>query len=226
MKRRLHFCVVLMLAAAVAGASAFAQAKEKKSRLAKGGLPMLAYVNLDAELGLKSEMLRGFGLRADEARREANVPALAGLAVQLGYAEELAGRQAKSCTAAQLLRAAQRIVEERQSRSDADAVILAAGKFAGGAAVAADMKKSAATFATARGVGNFVAYVKILNKSDRLLDVYVDGKYVGSLYSGDSYTYSTGNGTTGARVNDAFGSSVAETFYLEPEETFTWTIQP
>lgn len=223
-KNSLIFFIVMCCIITLSHGSA--QTKEKKSALGKSTFPKLTYVDLNGELGVQYELLRGFGTQVDEARRVMNAPSLAALAVMLAYAEELTGKKAKTITAIQILKEAARIVEEKQSKTGADAVILAAKKIKDGDAVAKSMREAQKLFAAKRGAGNFIAYVKIVNKTGRVLDIYVDGNYVGFLYDDESNTYSTGNGTTNTRVNDAFGNTTAEVFYLEPEEIFTWTIQP
>jgi len=201
-------------------------AQEKKSTLGKPIFPKLEYVNLNSELGLISEALRGFGARVDDARRDADAEAIAAQAVLLAFAEEIAASKAKTVTSIQILEEAVRIADEQQNRNAAKTVVAAARRIPGGAAIAEKMNSSLALFALTRGEGNFIGYVKIQNRCDRVLDVYVDGNYVGFLYAGEGNTFSTGNGTTTARVTDAFGNTVNEILYIKQDETFTWTINP
>ncbi len=203
-----------------------AGAQEKTSTLGKPTFPRCEYVDLNAELGLQSDMLRGFGARLDDARRSADPEAVAAQAVLLAFAEEVAGRKATTVTAVQVLAEAVRIAEEQMNRQAARIISAAAIRVPGGNEVAQRMNDSMALFTERRGEGNFVAYVKITNSCDRMLDVYVDGKYAGFIYGGDSYVYSTGNGTTKARVTDAFGNTVSEVFSLEAQDTYAWTIAP
>lgn len=199
---------------------------QKTSTLGKPIFPKLEYVNLNAELGFTSEMLRGFGARVDDARRSADADALAAQAVLLAFAEELAGRQAATVTSVMLLGEAVRIAEEQQNREAARAIAAAATRIPGSEPVVARMNAALALFAQNRGDGSFIGHVRFENKCDRILDAYVDGKYVGFLYDGEQASFSTGNGTTVARVVDAFGNTVSTVIYVKPDETFTWTIEP
>jgi hypothetical protein len=216
-------CLLLLLLTVTAGAQ---NASKKKSSLGEPIFPSLEYVNLNAELELQSEMLRGFGSRVDDARRDADAEALAAQAVLLAFAEEIAAKKASSVTAKLILEEALRIATEQQNRDAARVIVSAANKIPGGEEISASMKDSMSMFASMRGEGNFVAYIKILNDVDRALDVYVDGKYVGSLYGGESGVYSTGNGSTQTRVMDAFGNTVNELFFLQQESTIEWEITP
>lgn len=218
--RPMTIALVLLLCAAPGWA------QEKSSSLGKPVFPMLEYVNLNQELGLQSELLRGFGARVDDARRGADAEAVAGLAVLLAFAEETAAKTGTTITAVRLLDEAVRIAEEQQNRNAAKTIVAASRRIPGGDAVARRMSDSMALFAEKRGEGGFVAYVKIVNNCDRVLDVYVDGVYVGYIFGGDTHVYSTGNGTTQTRVTDAFGNTVSEVFSLQPQDTFAWTIAP
>jgi hypothetical protein len=219
---RHRIVVIVLLACAVS----MGQAQQKNSSLGKPSFPKLEYVNLNAELGLASDMLRGFGARVDDAHRNADASQLAAHAVSLAFAEEIAGKSATSLTAIRLLDEAARIAEE-QRNADALLVITAAsGRVPGGERIAAKLKEAMDLFAGIRGDGSFIGYVRVVNKCDRVLDVYIDGKYAGFLYSGDGNTYSTGNGTTVGRVTDAFGNTISETITVRQDETFVWTITP
>ena len=202
------------------------QAQDKSSTLGKPIFPKLEYVNLNAELGFETEVLRGFGARVDDARRDADGAAVAGQAVLLSFAEKLAGKKASTVTSSQLLAEAARIAEEQQNRGAVSAVENASAYVAGSDAIVKRLHDTAMLFAENRGEGEFVGFVRITNDCDRLLDIYVDGKYVGFQYGGDAAVYSTGNGTTHARVTDAFGNTVSEILYVQPDETITWTIKP
>ncbi|MAT38817.1 MAG: hypothetical protein CL946_04355 [Ectothiorhodospiraceae bacterium] len=222
-----HSNYTLLLAALIAlPLIANAQSANKKSTLGKPIFPQLEYVNINAELELESELLRGFGARVDDARRDADPEALAGQAVLLAFAEEVAGKKAQTVTSTQILDEAVRIAEEQENRKAARVIVSASRRIPGGESIAQKMNDSMALFADFRGEGDFIAYVKIVNDVDRVLDVYVDGKYVGFLYGGEDGSYPVGNGTTQARVTDAFGNTVSEVFYLEKEQQFTWEIAP
>ncbi len=222
MKRLTLFSILIL--ASVSLASAVAQ--DKSSTLGKPIFPLLEYVNLNAELGFETEILRGFGARVDDARRDADGAAVAAQAVLLSYAEKVAGRMAKTVTAAQLLAEAARIAEEQQNRK-AVAAVEAAGAFIPGSdTVVRRLLSAMDLFAENRGEGDELGFVRITNDCDRLLDIYIDGKYVGFQYGGDEAVYSIGDGTTHARVTDAFGNTVSEVLYVQPDQTMTWTIKP
>lgn len=218
--------VVVFVLAALVSVTFPLRAQEKSSTLGKPVFPMLEYVNLNQELGLQSELLRGFGARVDDARRGADAEAVAGMAVLLAFAEETAARTAPTITAVRLLEEAVRIAEEQQNRNAAKTIVAASRRIPGGDLIARRMSDSMSLFAEKRGEGGFVAYIKVVNNSDRVLDVYVDGVYVGYIFGGDTHVYSTGNGTTSARVTDAFGNTVSEVFSVQPQDTFAWTITP
>ncbi|MBE0642549.1 MAG: hypothetical protein IH600_00540 [Bacteroidetes bacterium] len=203
-----------------------AVAQEKSSTLGKPIFPKLEYVNLNAELGFEAEILRGFGARVDDARRDADGAAVAAQAVLLSFAEKLAGKKAQTVTATQLLAEAARIAEEQQNRGAVTAVESAGTYIPGSEVVVQRLIEATALFAENRGDGEFLGFVRIVNDCDRLLDIYIDGKYVGFQYGGDDIVYSTGNGTTHARVTDAFGNTVSEVLFVKPDETMTWTIKP
>jgi hypothetical protein len=196
------------------------------STLGKPIFPKLEYVNVNSELGFRTDVLRGFGARVDDARRDADAAAVAGLAVQLHFAELLATKKAPSVTALMLLEEAGRIAEEQQSSEAADAVALAARMMPSTESLVKRMSDSAALFASQRGEGEFLGFVRIANGCDRVLDIYIDGKFMGFQYDGDENVYSTGNGTTHARVTDAFGNTVSEILFVKRDETVTWTIKP
>ncbi len=200
--------------------------EERVSTLQKPDFPMLEYVNISQELGLESDMLRGFGARVDDARRSADPAALATQALVLSFAEEVAAKRAGSMTALRILEEAVRIAEEQQSRTAAAVITAAARRIPGSEVVVARMTDSIALFSEKRGDGNFIGYIRVTNDCDRALDIYVDGGYKGFLFSGEGVTYSTGNGTTVVRATDAFGNSASEIFNLQPEQTMTWTITP
>ncbi|PLX25412.1 MAG: hypothetical protein C0600_12130 [Ignavibacteria bacterium] len=88
------------------------------------------------------------------------------------------------------------------------------------------LKDAQMLFADQRGEGEFLGFVRIENKCDRVLDIYIDGNFMGFQYDGEDFVYSTGNGTTHARVTDAFGNTVSEVLYVKPDETVTWSINP
>ena len=224
MKRIILFSIIGVMAVAVG--TAHAQDAGKTSRLGKPIFPKLEYVNLNAEFGFESEVLRGFGARVDDARRDADGAAVAAQAVLLNFAEGLAGRTATTVTAVQLLAEAARIAEEQQNRAAAEAVERAATSIAGSDAVVGRLREAAALFAENRGEGEFLGFVRIENECDRLLDIYIDGKFAGFQYGGDASVYSTGNGSTHARVTDAFGNTVSEMLFVQPDQTVTWTIKP
>jgi hypothetical protein len=203
-----------------------ARAQEKSSTLGKPIFPKLEYVNLNAEFGFEAEILRGFGARVDAARRDADGAAVAAQAVLLSFAEKLAGRKAATVTATQLLAEAARIAEEQQNRGAVTAVESASGFIPGSDDIVERLHDTAELFAENRGEGEFLGFVRISNDCDRLLDIYIDGKYVGFQYGGDAVVYSTGNGTTHGRVTDAFGNTVSEVLFVQPDQTMTWTIKP
>lgn len=222
MKRIVLFSLVIIVMLAVRPI----QAQDKASTLGKPIFPKLEYININAELGFESEVLRGFGARVDDARRDADGAAVAAQAVLLSFAEKLSGRKAATVTAMQMLTEAARIAEEQQNREAVAAVENASPYIAGSEPIVQRLHETAMLFAENRGEGEFVGFVRIANDCDRLLDIYVDGKYVGFQYGGDAVVYSTGNGTTHARVTDAFGNTVSEILYVQPDETITWTIKP
>ncbi|MDT8325668.1 MAG: hypothetical protein RRA94_16255, partial [Bacteroidota bacterium] len=174
--RRLLLTMVLLLACATL------TAQEKTSTLGSPVFPKLEYVNLNIELGFQTDVMRGFGARVDDARRDADAAAVAGLAVQLHFAERLAGKSAMTVNALQLLAEAARIAEEQQSIDAVDAVKLAAGMIPESAALVQRLEDSVQLFADQRGEGNFLGFVRIDNACDRVLDIYVDGQYAGFQY--------------------------------------------
>ncbi|MCZ7556359.1 MAG: hypothetical protein M5R41_08160 [Bacteroidia bacterium] len=200
--------------------------EQRTSTLQKPVFPMLEYVNISAELGLESDMLRGFGARVDDARRSADPAALATQALVLSFAEEIAAKTATTVTALGILEEAVRIAEEQQSRTAASVISAAARRIPGSQGIMTRMTDSMALFMDMRGDGNFIGYIRVTNDCDRALDIYVDGAYKGFLFSGENMTYSTGNGTTTVRATDAFGNSASEIFNLQPDQTMTWTITP
>ena len=203
------------------------QAQERKTAtLGEPIFPKLEYVNLNVEFGFETDVLRGFGARVDDARRDADGAAVAAQAVLLAFAEKLAGREAVTVTSPKLLAEAARIAEEQQNRDAMAAVEAAAAHVPGSASIVARLREAAALFADSRGEGEFLGFVRIENECDRLLDIYVDGKYAGFQYGGDAVVYSTGNGTTHVRVADAFGNTVREVLFVQPGQTVTWTIKP
>ncbi len=218
--------VLFLFALAVGLSAGNLRAQDKSSTLGKPIFPKLEYVNLNAELGFEAEILRGFGARVDDARRDADGAAVAAQAVLLSFAEKLAGKKAQTVTATQLLAEAARIAEEQQNRDAVIAVESASAYIPGSEPVVQRLAEASSLFAENRGEGEFLGFVRIVNDCDRLLDIYIDGKYVGFQYGGDDVVYSTGNGTTHARVTDAFGNTVSEVLFVQPDETMTWTIQP
>ncbi len=195
------------------------------SKLGEPVFPKLEYVNLNVEFDFATDVMRGFGARVDDARRDADAAAVSGLAVQLQFAETLAGKTAETVNAVQLLAEAARIAEEQQSMPAVEAVALASGQIPDTEGIVQRLRESAQLFAQ-RGEGEFLGFVRIVNGCDRVLDIYVDGKYMGFLYDGEENVFSTGNGTTHTRVTDAFGNTVSEILYVKQDETVTWTIEP
>lgn len=216
--------LILLAFALLLGASASAQ--EKTSTLGKPVFPKLEYVNLNTEFGFQTDVMRGFGARVDDARRDADAAAVAGLAVQLAFSEKLAGKQASTVNSLQLLSEAARIAEEQQSFQAVEAVKLASSMIPSSATLIARLEDSVQMFADQRGDGDFLGFVRVENACDRVLDIYVDGKYAGFQYDGEAQVYSTGNGTTHVRVMDAFGNTVSEVLFVKPDETVSWTIEP
>ena len=200
---------------------------QKATSMAKASFPRLAYVDLSAELGLQSDVLAGFGARVDNARRLANADALASEAVMLSFIEETAGKTAQTVTALRILDEAAQIITQKRNEALEKVVVAAAARIPGGDQVVSKLRATLAEFTTAtRGEGTFIGYVKVQNASGRLLDIYIDGKYAGFLYSGEDNTYSTGNGTTQVRVTDAFGNTATEIVEVRQNDTFAWTINP
>ena len=223
MLRSAFIIVSLFLALSPA---ARAQEAPTVSQLGAPQFPMLEYVNLNAELQLESTVLRGFGMRVDDARRSADPEAVAALAVMLSYAEELSGRKGQTVSALALLEEAVRIAEEQQNAGAARAIELAAEKIPDAAPVLQRLQDSLAMFTGIRGDGNFIGYVRVNNECERVLDIYIDGVYVGFLFGGDSSVYSTGNGTTQVRATDAFGNTAVAMLTVQPESTVVWTLKP
>lgn len=221
---RILLSTVLVIVLACGSVSA--QSAGKTSKLGAPIFPKLEYVNLNVEFGFETDVLRGFGARVDDARRDADGAAVAAQAVLLSFAEALAGRPARTVTSVQLLAEAARIAEEQQNRTAAAAVERAALSITGSEAIVARLRDASTLFAEKRGEGEFLGFVRIENECDRLLDIYIDGKFAGFQYGGDATVYSTGNGTTHARVTDAFGNTVSEVLFVQPDQTVTWTIKP
>ncbi|PLX30944.1 MAG: hypothetical protein C0600_07030, partial [Ignavibacteria bacterium] len=66
--RSIVFMTVLLSCAAIQ-----LQAQgDKVSTLGKPVFPKLEYINLNVELGFKTDVMRGFGARVDDARRDAD----------------------------------------------------------------------------------------------------------------------------------------------------------
>ena len=216
----------IMLGIALIAACSTSQAQQKTSTLGKPTFPKLEYVNMNAELGLPTDMLRGFGMRVDEGVRAADASVLAAQAVLLAFAEDISGKKSKTISALRILEQAARIAEEQQNEKAAAIVIAASKRIPDAELIAEKLVSGMSLFTRMRGDGGFIGFVKVVNQCDRVLDVYIDGKYVGFLYGGDESTYSTGNGTTMGRVNDAFGNTISETITIRQEETFVWTITP
>jgi hypothetical protein len=216
----------LVITLALVCVATLAQAQQKSSALGKPRFPKLEYVNVSTELGLATGMLRGFGARVDDAARTADASQLAAQAVLLSFAEETTGKKAASVTALRVLEEAARIAEEQHNADAARIVAAAAQRIPGSEKVASTLKEGMELVASMRGDGAFTGFVRVINKCDRVLDVYIDGKYMGFLYGGDESTYSTGNGTTMGRVTDAFGNTISETVTVRQDETFVWTITP
>jgi hypothetical protein len=208
------------------GSGILSAQQARTSSLRQADFPMLEYVNIGAELGLESDMLRGFGARVDDARRSADAAMLVTQAILLSFAEEIAAKQAQSMTALRLLEEAVRIAEEQQSRSAAAVISAAARRIPESQHIVRRLTDSMALFQDQRGDGSFLGFIRVTNDCDRALDIYVDGAHKGFLFSGDVVTYSTGNGTTAVRATDAFGNTAAELFNLQPDQTVTWTITP
>ncbi|MCB2204993.1 hypothetical protein KQI65_09610 [bacterium] len=206
--------------------TAHASAQEKTSTLGEPVFPKLEYVNLNTEFGFQTDVMRGFGARVDDARRDADASAVAALAVQLAFAEKLSGKNASTVNSLQLLSEAARIAEEQQSMEAVQAVKLASSMIPSSATLIARLEDSVQMFADQRGDGDFLGFVRVENACDRVLDIYVDGQYAGFQYDGESQVYSTGNGTTHVRVMDAFGNTVSEVLFVKPDETVSWTIKP
>ncbi len=218
---RILFVVLLVFSSSLWG-----QQKEKASKLGTPVFPKLRYVNLSEELKLEHDILSGLGATVDYARRDADAATVAGQAVLLAYVEQLAGTKATSMTSIRLLKEAARIAEEQQNQEALRAIELAAERIEGAATVVAGLREKLDLLAHTRGAGEFIAYVKIENKTGRTLDIYIDGNYMGYLYAGETSVYSSHNGTTNARVFDIMGNTVKEVFFLQPEQTFTWVITP
>ncbi|MBI5645835.1 MAG: hypothetical protein HY962_02795 [Ignavibacteriae bacterium] len=199
---------------------------QKNSSLVKAAFPRLAYTDVGGEFGLASDPLPGFGVRVDNARRFADAQALAAEAVLLAYVEELAGKRAASVTALAILNEAVRIAEDRQDPVLEKALALAATRIPGGNEPLSRLRQTLAMAPRTRGEGTFIGYVRVVNQAGRLLDVYIDGKYMGFLHDAEEQTFSTGNGTTHVRVTDAFGNTAGEVVDVKQEDTFTWTIKP
>jgi hypothetical protein len=224
MKRVVLFSLLVVMLSGYGSANA--QNEKRTSTLGKPIFPKLEYVNLNAEFGFETEILRGFGARVDAARRDADGAAVAAQAVLLAFAEKLAGKNASTVTSVQLLREAARIAEEQQNRGAVNAVAGAAAYIPGSESIVEHLREASALFTESRGEGEFLGFVRIENDCDRLLDIYIDGKFAGFQYGGDAVVYSTGNGTTHARVTDAFGNTVSEMLFVKADETVTWTIKP
>lgn len=222
--KRIFLLLALFVIVLVTGVQA--QTEQKSATLGKPIFPQLEYININAEFGFDTDILRGFGARVDDARRDADGAAVAAQAVLLAFAERLSGRKAVTVTSAQLLAEAARIAEEQQNRDAMSAIEAAAEHVPGGESIVARLREAAELFAESRGEGEFLGFVRIENECDRLLDIYVDGKYAGFQYGGDAVVYSTGNGTTHVRVSDAFGNTVAEVLFVQPDQTVTWTVKP
>ncbi len=199
---------------------------QRTTSLGKPIFPRLAYTDVGAELGLAQDMLAGFGARVDYARRFANTDALAAEAVLLSFAEEVAGKTAPSVTSLMLLKEAGRIAEENMNPTAERAIAAASLRVNGGEQVLDRLREGLAMVSQRRGEGNFVGYVRVVNKTGRLIDVYIDGKYTGFLSDEEEHVYSTGHGTTQVRVMDAFGNTANEIMELKQEDTFTWTVKP
>jgi len=223
----MHSLVRILLIVLATGLPFVAQAQaDRSSSLQQPLFPKLEYVNIGAELGLRNDMLRGFGARVDDARRSADASMLASQAILLSFAEELCSKKASTVTAMHVLEEAVRITEEQRNFEAANVILAAARRIHGSTALIERLNDSMALFSAQRGDGSFLGFIRVVNDSERALDIYVDGSYKGFLFDGEEHVYSTGNGTTVVRATDAFGNTAAEVFNLQPEQTIGWTIAP
>jgi hypothetical protein len=148
--------------------------------------------------------------------------------VLLSFFESARGTAAKSITALRILEEAATIAAQSNNPELQRILAAAAARIPDGQPVLDKMRSTIAAMGATltRGEGTFIGYVKVVNGSGRLLDIYVDGKDSGFLYSGEEGTYSTGIGTTQVRVTDAFGNTATEVVEVRQNETFAWTINP
>ncbi|MDH7516226.1 MAG: hypothetical protein QHI48_10180 [Bacteroidota bacterium] len=216
-------CITLSVLLVILVAEAGAQ---RTTSLSRPRFPRLALTDLSAELGLPRDMLPGFGMRVDIARRLADADALAAEAVLLAFAEEVAGKTAATITSLAILEEAARIAGESREPSSIRAVEVAAARVNGGERAVTLLRETMAMVPERRGEGNFVGYVRVINRTGRLLDVYIDGKYSGFLSDEEERLFSTGHGTTVVRVMDAFGNTAEEIVEVRQEDTLTWTVNP
>jgi hypothetical protein len=223
MKRMFRLMFILLV---VTSCASFSQ--EKTTRFAKAPAKKADTARFAKNLKLSLDQGRWFLRQVAHARRHATVHALASLAVNLATIERQSLASSPILTPKALLDEAAGLLAQRKhpNRDEIDLVRSAAAFIADAGTVASDMLALAQLDAGQRGEGSVVVNVRIQNKADRQLDMYIDGLYVGTLAAGEEKSFPTGDGTTYARATDAFGNTVSETVFIKPDGEFTWKITP
>lgn len=223
MKRTLGFILSILILA-----SATAWSQEKTTHFAKAPAKKADTARFARNLHLSLDQGRWFLRQVAHARKHANVHALASLAVNLATVERQTLSSSTILGPKQLLDEAAGLLAQRKypNRDEIDLVRSASAFITGAGTVAGDMLALAELGGNQRGEGSVQVAVRILNKADRQLDMYIDGIYVGTLAAGEEKSFTTGDGTTYARATDAFGNTVSETVFIKPDGEFTWKITP
>jgi regulator of replication initiation timing len=200
-------------------------AKKEKGQLATG-------INFNKALGLSFDSLSTLGARIDQARRDGDPVALANEANELAVAEKVSGKKA-SLTSEELWKQAEQLAEMRRVPTELKALSLmipedTAREKLSKLAEAADkreMEQARRVKAGERQKG-ITGTLKIVNKTDDVLQIYVNGFHVGWVGRFGTTEFRVGDpegGQTYLRAESVDGDEYVTTV-SNPRAVYTWVI--
>jgi hypothetical protein len=231
------FCFLAALGGAVFPR---AQADDKKDQGqkqadAKGAkAPHAATVDFSGSLGLSLEGLKSLGERIDKARADADPVSLALAAKELSVAEQVSGKKA-SITADTLLKEAVDLAKMRSEFAELKAVALLADDASKkdlttlAEKVGADIeKRKASEGKPGEKTKGIKQYVTVVNHTAWYIDVYVNGRFRGTvdpyddieIFVGDRYSDTTVLYAKAPGTDIVWGPRGISRGY----DTFTWDL--
>ena len=215
LKKMSIFGLLLAIASVVAVAEEDKETNAQKAtihKLKREQTERASAIGFNKELGLAFDSLELLGTRIDQARKSPDPVGLANAANELAIAEKVAGRKA-TLAAAELWNEAVELAERRANSAELKALSYmvsdesAAKKLAKQAVIAEKREKELAAVKPGEESKGIGGNLRVVNHSNEIAAVYINGIYAGTLYPGNFFDRYVGLpwGTTVVEARGNFG---------------------